>query len=236
MFEAYSRKQFPIKIVWEETPLLFTNTYKVLTNTEKSDRVLNGLKKRLSKSAVEMLFACWLSEEEGIEMLLFNYIRKALVSSRSIELNFADSDVLELSKIYRKVTKEAERMRQFVRFQKSADGIFFAAIEPRYDVLPYALDYFEDRFADQQWIIYDLKRKYALYYNLEKTEVVHFDDLQVDEETGKLSQEHTDENELDFQGLWQQYIKSITIRERINLKLQRQHMPKRFWKFLPEKW
>ena len=236
VFDAFFRKQFPEKIVVKGTQLpLFSESFTVVTDTEKAERVLAALHKKLSKSAVQMLFVCYLSEMEEVPTLIFNYIRKALVSEKSIELNFADPDVLELSKIYKKVQREAERMRQFVRFQKTADGIFFAVVEPLHNVLPINSDHFEDRFADQQWIIYDLKRKYGLYYNLEKTEIVHFENPAISFQTGRLSPEKLDEYELAFQQLWKDYFKSAAIKERINPKLQRQHMPKRFWKYLTEK-
>ncbi len=239
VFDAFYRKQFPGKIVPESTQLpLFSETFTVITDTEKAERVLNGLQKKLSQSATHMLFTCFLSEMEEVPTLIFNYIRKALVSDKSIELNFADiadTDVLELSKIYKKVQREAERMRQFVRFQKTADGIFFAVFEPLYNILPLNSEHFEDRFADQQWIIYDLKRGYGLYYDLEKTEIVRFENLEISPHSGQLSPEKLDEYELAFQQLWKDYFKSAAIKERINPKLHRQHMPKRFWKYLTEK-
>jgi len=236
IFDAFYRKQFPEKIVSESTQLpLFSETYTVISDTEKAERVLSGLQKKLSKSAVQMLFVCFLSEMKEIPALIFNYMRKALVSEKSIELNFADNDVLELSKIYKKVQREAERMRQFVRFQKTADGIFFAVFEPVYNVLPLAFEHFEDRFADQRWIVYDLKRGYGLYYDLEKTETVRFENLEISPQTGQLSLDKLDKYELAFQQLWKDYFKSISIKERLNPKLHRQNMPKRFWKFLTEK-
>ena len=236
VFDAFFRKQFPEKIVSEGTQLpLFSETFMVITDTEKAERVLTGLQKKLSKSATQMLFVCFLSEMEEVPTLIFNYIRKALLSEKSIELNFADDDVLKLSKIYKKVQWEAEHMRQFVRFQKTADGVFFAIFEPMYNVLPLASEYFEERFADQQWIVYDIKRGYGLYYDLEKTEIVRFENLQVSHKTGQLSPDKLDEYELAFQQLWKDYFKSITIKERINPKLHRQHLPKRFWKYLTEK-
>ncbi len=236
VFDAYNRKQFPEKIVTPNTTIpLFTDTFTVITDDEKSGRVLNGLRTKLSKSALEMLFICFLSEMEDVEMHIFNYIQKAFVAQKSIELNFADPDVLALSKIYRKVQKEEEKMRQFIRFQKTSDGIFFACIEPMYNVLPLSAPFFEDRFADQQWLIYDVKRKYALFYDLKKTEEVYFENLQVNIHTGRLAEDQLDADEIDFQELWKQYFKSASIKERKNLKLQRQHMPKRFWKYLTEK-
>jgi probable DNA metabolism protein len=170
-----------------------------------------------------------------MEMLLFRYIRRALAGGPSPELDFGDPDVLETSKIYRKVTREAERLRMFVRFQKTADGIFFAPVAPLYNVLPLAADFFSDRFSDQPWMVYDVRRNYGLYYNLHETTEVVFDKIDFDFSTGKLRDRQAAEDEQYFQRLWKQYFKSIAIKERANPRLHRQLLPKRFWKFLPEK-
>lgn len=236
VFDAFYRKQLPQKLVDDSHLIpLFTEVYEVVTDNEKAERVLNGLRKKISKSALQMLSVCFLSESDAVSTHIFQYICKCFGSERSIELNFADPDVLELSKVYKKVQREEEKMRQFVRFQKTADGIYFACLEPRYNVLPLTVAFFQDRFADQPWIIYDIKREYGLYYNLEKTEVVRFDTLQLSPDTGQLSTEQMDDQERSFQDLWRQYFKSAAIKERINPRLQRQHMPKRFWKYLTEK-
>jgi hypothetical protein len=36
-------------------------------------------------------------------------------------------------------------------------------------------NFFKNRYADQRWIIYDLKRKYGLYYNLETVAEIQLD-------------------------------------------------------------
>jgi len=236
VFDAFNRREFPDKIVGEDVQLpLFTESFQVITDEAKADRILKALREKISKSALNMLFIDFLSELEGVEMFLFRYIRKALTSDISIEMNFADPDVLELSKIYKKVTREEERMRQFVRFQKTTDGMFFAVMDPIYNVLPLSARFFQNRFADQPWIIYDVRRKYGLYYDLKTVETVQFDRLNLSLETGKLTSEKLDDYEVAFQDLWKDYLKAITIQERRNLKLQRQHMPKRFWRYLIEK-
>ena len=236
VFEAFNRKEFPEYIAGENKQLpLFSEAFRVVTNNTKADRVLKALRKKISKSALDMLFISYLSELEGIEIRIFHYIQKALLAEKSIETNFADTDVLELSKIYKKVTREEERIRQFVRFQKTADGLFFAVMNPAYNVLPLTARFFQTRYADQQWVIYDIKREYGLFYDLKTVETVHFDQLPFTSESGRLATDKLDEYETAFQDLWRDYLKAITIRERHNLKLQRQHMPKRFWKYLTEK-
>jgi len=236
VFDAFNRKEFPENIIGENNQLpLFTESFRVITDEAKADRVLKSLRKKISKQALDMLFISYLSELKGIEILIFHYIQKTLRAEKSIETNFADPDVLELSKIYKKVGREEEKIRQFVRFQKTADGLFFAVMDPAYNVLPLTARFFKTRYADQQWIIYDVRREYGLYYDLKTVETVHFEQLPVAPETGQLSTDKLDEYEMAFQNLWRDYLKAITIRERRNLKLQRQHLPKRFWKYLTEK-
>ena len=168
--------------------------------------------------------------------MLFRYIRKAINSPHSIETNFADPDVLELAKIYKRVVGERVHLMQFVRFQKAADGTFFAAVEPQFNALPLAVDHFKDRFADQRWLIYDVKRQYGYYYNLTEMEEVTFEDpRQAHLVTGMLNETLMDNDEKLFQKLWKTYFKSICIKERWNLRKHRQDMPVRYWKYLTEK-
>ena len=128
---------------------------------------------------------------------------------------------METAKIWKKVNNERLRVMQFFRFQKAADGTYFAAIAPIYNVLPLVLPYAQDRFADQQWLIYDLKREYGYYYDLNDTIEVRFEEKDSHLLTGLLSEDIMD--------------KAIAIKERLNPRLHRQHMPARFWKYMPEK-
>ena len=236
VFDVYYRNETPARIVNEDTPLpLFTDTHHVISDDDKAGRVLEGLKKKISKSAINMLYYCHLSEIQDIELILLRYIQKAIASPISIEVNFADDDVLALSKIYKKVSNERTHILQFVRFQKTADGMYFAVMDPIYNVLPLCADFFQDRYADQQWIVYDTRRNFGLFYDLTKTEIVRFEHPPVNLKTGKISAEQQDETEKAFQELWKDYLQAITIQSRKNLRLQRQFMPKRFWKYLIEK-
>jgi len=236
VFDVYCRNEAPARIINKETSLpLFTDTHSVVTDESKAERVLQGLEKKISKSAINMLYYCHLSEIQDIELILLRYIQKALASPVSIEVNFADDDVLALSKIYKKVSFERLRMFQFVRFQKTADGMYFAVMDPMYNVLPLCAEFFQDRYANQQWLVYDTRRNFGLFYDLTKTEIVRFERPPVNLKTGKITAEQQDESEKAFQDLWKDYLQAITIQPRKNLRLQRQLMPKRFWKYLIEK-
>ena len=199
------------------------------------DRVWKGLQKRLSAMALSVITVTWLSELPETDMLLFRYIRKAIDAPRTVELNFGDPDVLEVSKVWKKVTNERLRVIQFLRFQKAVDGTFFAAVKPVYNVLPLTLAHLKDRFADQRWLLYDLKREYGYYYDLKEATEVRFEEKDAHLLSGLLGEELMDADEKLFQQMWKTYFQSIAIKERLNPKLHRQHMPARFWKYMPEK-
>lgn len=238
IFDAYNRKTFPDLLLQEgePLPLFYDEVVSITTSEEKHVRVWQGLQKRVSAAALSNLTYGWLSELPEVDMLLFRYMRKIFDSPISIETNFADPDVLELSKIWKKVDWERLRILQFLRFQKATDGTFFAAIEPQHNALPLTIHHFKDRFADQPWIIYDIKRRYGYYYNLTTVEEVTFDNTEQSHFiTGMLSEELMDKDEKTFQQLWKTYFHSICIKEHLNPRKHRQDMPVRYWKYLTEK-
>ena len=239
VFDAYFRKTFPDALLSEEEPLplFYDEVLTVVTDEEKAGRVWRGLQKKLSASALSCITQSWLSELPEVGMILFRYICKAIDAPTSIEVNFGDPDVLELAKIWKRVDWERLRLLQFVRFQKAADGTFFAAYEPQYNALPLVIEHFKDRFADQKWLIYDMKRRYGYYYDLQEVVEVTFDGEQPESHliTGMLNESLMDKDEKLFQQLWKTYFHSIAIKERMNPRKHKQDMPVRYWKYLTEK-
>ncbi len=236
IFDAYTRRTFPERLVGpgEPLPMFAGEVYEVLTDRSRAERVWRGLQKKLGAQVCNMLSHVWLSEEAGSDELLLRYMRKAFDATESIALNFTDEDVLNAEKVARRVSKERMYLVQFVRFQKAADGTYFAPVEPRFNALPLCIDYFTDRFADQRWLLYDIRRRYGYYYDLKKAvEITMEEDEQLLK--GWLDESLAAGDEKLFQERWAAYFRSITIRERINPKAHRGHMPRRFWKFLPEK-
>jgi probable DNA metabolism protein len=112
--------------------------------------------------------------------------------------------------------------------------LYYAIIQPDYNVLPLISNHFKDRYADQRWLIYDGLRKYGLYYDEHAVSEVQINftaDLNNAQDKNTLY----DENEILYQQLWKQYFNSVNIKARKNMKLHIQHMPKRYWRYLVEK-
>ncbi len=240
VFDAYACKNFPDLLLGEgdALPLFCDERYAVVTDDEKARRVWTALRKKLSPSALGCLTQSWLSELPEIGTLSFRYIRKVIDAARSIETNFADEDVLALAQVWKKVDWERLRLMQFARFQKAADGTYFAPFSPRHNALPLVVPHFKDRFAEQKWMIYDTRRRYGFYYDLnDVTEVVFLEGSREERllALGVLPDEMMAEDEQLFQRMWQTYFKSICIKERLNPRKHRQDMPVRYWRYLTEK-
>jgi probable DNA metabolism protein len=236
VFDCYSRKDFPMDICSRvgEQKYLFTDRYDVTTHSKKAERVWKGIQNKLSGRNNQLVFYTFLSEEPGVEMRIYRFLRRLFSTQFNIETDYGDSDVLSLTQTSQKVKKEAMRMMQFVRFQHTRDGLYFCGIEPRYDVIPLVVDHFQKRFADQKWLLYDLKRNYGVLYGKDKVEEVEISRKNFNSMTGQAKADILEEGEEFYQKLWRSYFTHINIKERKNLRLQRQHMPRRFWKYLPE--
>lgn len=237
IFEGYSSKRFPDEIQSEgkHSENLFAETIKINSDSEKASRVWKGIQQKLSAKNKQLLYYTFLSEEEGIEMKILRFARRLFGNETNIETDLGDSDVLDVVQNARKVKKEAHRILQFVRFQQTKDGLYFCGIEPMYDVIPLTIHHFKKRFADQQWLLYDLKRNYGAFWNKKTVEEVVLTSSEINRNTGQVSENVLNEGDAFYQTLWKSYFENISIKERKNLRLQRQHMPRRFWKYLTEK-
>ena len=236
IFDIYERKTKPDKIVRHaaEQPGLFSQTIRIISNEVKADRVWKGLAIKVSESARSGLYKAFLSEQPGVEMLIYQYVQLAFASPVNIEDNFAADCVHQLAQINKKVFREQHRMEAFIRFQKTADDLFYATINPDFNVLPLILNHFEKRYADQRWLIYDTQRNYGVYFDLIKTQPVVLDHIIADR-SGYLPASILEEHEHLYQQLWQTYYQHVNIPERKNRKLHLRHIPLRYWKYLTEK-
>jgi probable DNA metabolism protein len=235
VFDAYARKTFPDRLLGEEEPLLLPAgcAHRVESSAEKSLRVHRGLRERLSRRALGMLHLAWLSEEPGSDGLICRYIRRVFDSPNFAETDIADPDIFALRRMANKVATEAHLLRGMARFQKTAQGVYFAAIGPKHNCLALLLPHFMDRFSGLQWILHDVKRGYGMFFDGRDCHEAF-----VPEQAhtgGTLRDELAAEDEKLFQTLWKGYFNAMSIKERANPKLQRRCMPRRFWPYLAEK-
>ena len=180
IFELFEYRYQDVEICSRESfqqENMFAEIHEVITRQEKSERVLNKLEQNIGKSGINQLLKVFLSEDPEMEKLILSAVQQSVKHpDKNILQNFADDDMMKISKICKSVSRERHRMTAFVRFEKLQDEIYFAKIDPDFNVLPLIRKHFKDRYADQKWMIYDLRRHYGLFYDLKDCDFFYPDE------------------------------------------------------------
>ena len=213
---------------------LFAPAHIVHEDKSKAKRVMKALQQKITPLAFRNVYKAFLSEIDGMENVLLHYVQYIIKSVNSVERNFANADVLLINQTAKKVDREKHRMKAFIRFQKTKDELYYAVVQPDFNVLPLIEKHFSERYADQRWLIYDVRRKYGLYYDLQTVEEVQINFTENINDKPALQTIYDEKEDL-YQSLWQTYFNNVNIKARKNMKLHIQHMPKRYWKYLIEK-
>ena len=235
VFEVFEFKYLNPKIIKssEIQQNLFTKPIEIITNIEKSDRVIKKLNTQIQSDGVRCLIYAFLSEKEGVEDDLFKVIQYGVQNpTLNVMKNFSNESVLRIVQLTKSVGREKHRMEAFIRFELLKDDIYFAKIDPDFDVLTLIIQHFKNRYQDQKWLIYDLRRKYGVFYDLKEVEIISLD---LDKTLLEKNSEIYSDVEIEYQKLWWEYFDHTNIKERKNTKLHLQHVPKRYWKYLTEK-
>lgn len=240
VFDVYELKLKDIQIKKEQDdfPDLFAQKIYVSFQEEKYARVQKKLVSILGQKGFQNLWKLTLTELPEVEEILLGVIQYALKEQKNVLQDYGNLYVIQLNDILKKLSRERHRMTAFVRFKLASDGIFYATIEPDFDVLPLISNHFKNRYADQKWLIFDTKRHYGIFYDLNYVQT-----LEIQNNTPGVNHTHLpatleiewDETEKEFQNLWKNYFKSTNIQSRKNTKLHLQQVPKRYWKYLVEK-
>ena len=192
----------------------------------------------LNADAFTAFIQAWMSELP-IEKEILAFGRNVMAAKDKREAEIAASDrvnddtrtVLNASG---KVQFEIHRMYGLLRFFPGSEGEYIARFAPDSLILPALTGYFTVRFGDTPWVIIDEKRALILSRLRSnsaeeglplKTEIQILD--------GPLA-ENSGCNSDEWEDLWRHYHKTINNESRNNPDLQRQLMPKRYWKYLPE--
>jgi hypothetical protein len=128
-----------------------------------------------------------------------------------------------------KVWKETDRLFGLLRFFPSPAGIHIACCTPDHFVLPALADHFALRFGTgTPWMIIDERRDIAL------CRMPGGEPLLIHMHEQELLPEPSLSGPDPWEDLWCNYHQTINNENRSNPGLQRQFMPRRYWKYLPE--
>jgi probable DNA metabolism protein len=235
VYEAYYSNSKPDRIVpYREYELNFLyEEIHIVTDTEKYKRVSNSIKNKISELALEYIYNAFLSELPNTSTYIYDYIRLGFKIGSAITEHHTDETVIKVHDASLKTTREKHLLLGLVRFKKIKGDIYYSSINPDHNILTLLAPHFQDRLSDQRWIIHDVKRGLAAIYDkrswiirtVYSTPGDPFNYTNIKEASA----------DIDYENLWRLYHKHISIETKRNIKLQKQHMPSRYWFHLPEK-
>ncbi len=225
VFESFERRELPYFIFTYEnqTPVLFA-LREIQTDDARARRVLDGIRRKISNAARELVEYAFLTclEEKELHILRFLHYGFKVGPKATADLTHPFVDVLE--KAVRHLNNEAHLLLGFVRFREMA-GVLVAEISPKNHVLPVIAPHFADRFSGERLLIVDRTHNEAMAYEKGKAEIFCFDALELSPDTTE---------EMYLQRLWRRFYDTIAIESRLNPRCRMGHMPKRYWAHLPE--
>lgn len=227
VFEAYKNKEEPQSIVTKQyfQTLLGSEIREIKTNQEEYDRVYNSIIEKMSYEVLELIYKAWLSEHRDVGIAIYRYIKIGLKIGRRVISYLQNPDVQMINDLSLRVSKEVHLFVGILRFNKLKNGIYYAQIEPDNNIVMLIAGHFADRLSDQPWIIHDVKRNLSALFDMNQV-IFSSDNI-------SIPADYKDDKE--FEILWKRYFKAIAIESRINPRLQRSFMPRRYWKNLTEK-
>ncbi len=234
IFEAF-RMHLPevtVAVASRHVPTLLEECRPVPCDPAKAGRVWAALRKRDAGGAA-MVHSAWLAERPEVDAALWSMLRKVFRDHLPLRALF-DEDVQTVYQMAWKVRGEAHRFLGYVRFSDAGDGRLFAVIAPDANILPLMGPHFCRRYPRERWLIADSRRGLCLEHGLSEMLWKHFSPAQLPHSASEVRR-LASENDARWQELWQTYYRNVNIPQRKNTKLMAEYLPRKVWRYLPER-
>lgn len=214
-----------------EQPELFCVYRETAAEREKAEKVIRTLRRRLGEEAYECLCYAMASHEPDKAEAVYKTIVAGLSMKQGYRVfdKLTDPCVARCFALKRNVGGEIHRELEFLRFKELENGVLLAKIHPKNDVLMYLGPHFSDRLPLENFLIYDMNRRKALFHEKEKDWYM-MDTL----ELKSAAAERISAEEEYYQDLFRMFCRTIAIGSRKNSALQRQFLPLYFRDVMPE--
>lgn len=150
---------------------LFSDTDSIATQKSKAKIVWESIESK-NHSAVRKIYFAFLSEVDGADFMLYQYIKKLYGLLEHLEIEQLATIEIKISKLALSVGREKAQIENLVDFQANNDDVYISEIAPGFNVLPLVSRHFRNRYSKHKWIIFDRKRNYGMYYNGKSVELI----------------------------------------------------------------
>jgi probable DNA metabolism protein len=225
VFESIYSRELPVDIlVAEDAPLTLLDVKEITTDGDKAKRVYVSIAGKISKRALDLVRAVFLSCLPQKESKLLAFLRKAYKEGGRLLDKLGDPIVVPLIAAERRLFGEATLLRGFVRFSDVGEGLV-AKITPQNYILPLIAPHFILRYREENFVIYDQTNKAALVHKDRRSEIIRAESVQFPDFS---------EKEERYRSLWKQFYNTVAIEGRENPRCRMSKMPKRYWTNMAE--
>lgn len=222
--KAYSRTDYKISSEKEIQTDLFSSVEEVTADTVQAEEFKKKLQE-LDGYATQEIEIALRSGDRQKEQTALEYIRLIFEKGKPVREMSALQGVMDMDDLVRRVLNELHKMKGFLRFTETSDGVLYAPFSPDNDIIDLLAEHFTRRLKNQKFVIHDIARKTAVAYDGKRAVLFNADRAEI----------NLSDCEKSCVNLWRLYYRSVNIESRPHEKQMKGYMPVRYWKFLPEK-
>lgn len=212
-----------------DTMELFCCYEQVDTSREKAEKVIQAIKKKISRDTYAAVYKAALSVDRDRADKIYRFLIYGFRIGASINSMLKQKEVYDIFQMCRFVDHETHNLTGFVRFMEMEKDLLVSRIGPKNDVLVLLAPHFADRMPGENWVIYDGNRKKAALHPANRSWfLADMTSSQWETRLKKAAEEDV------YEDLFKRFRKSVTIKERKNPICQQNHMPLRYRPYMPE--
>lgn len=210
---------------------LFTEYVEVKNSECHVEQVALAIKQKISMEAYEWVCKCACSEKEEKGDYIYRFLILGFEYGKDVMKYIHHPYVLPVFQINREIGREIEHYYGFLRFTQLENSILYAKAAPKNNIIALIAPHFSDRLPNENWIIYDEKRQKAVLHEKQKGYFL----IKAKEDAFKQLENNMKSNqEEQIEQLWKGFVSAISIKERKNIKIQQNMLPKKFRNYMVE--
>ena len=235
IYDAYLKKkpheQIHICLGEDENYRLFASYEACLPDEKKAASVARTVIKQFGEEAYLAICRALASEQPDKGEAVYKAVAAGLAmrDKRDLMGNLSNPYIYRVFELARFTANEAHYHVEFLRFKELENGILYAVIGPKNNVITFITPHFADRLPLENFVIYDeIRGIFAMH-------PARGDWYLVSGKEGMQQAEHTfSEGEKKYSELFSSFFHTIAIKERNNYGLQRNMLPLRYRRYMAE--
>lgn len=212
-----------------EMPELFCQYCYVEADSEKTQKVIRSIQKKISMEAYKFIYTVAMSCDTDKLDKIYRFVVTGFSAGSRVTSMHGIPAVSSVFELNRRITNEAHHFKEFIRFSRLETQVLYSVIEPQNNVLTLIAPYFSDRMPSENWMVLDRNRNLAAVHPADQN---YFLTSLSQKELSFI--EGTKDCQDPYVSLWKTFFHSIAVEARTNYRCQRNFLPLKFRKNMTE--